>query len=473
MLGIKTIFMSVQAVKKKILSKIKPNPKEERRINTFAEVLLSTAKVVSKAKPIIVGSLGRGTWLKGDHDIDMFLMFDKGVSRDGLEKMGLENAREIVYQLKGKPVVKYAEHPYIRSNFNGVQVDIVPCYEINRGEKIISAVDRSPLHAEYVISRLDEKKRDEVRLLKQFCKGIGVYGSDAKNLGLSGYACELFVIKFGSFENSLKEISKLEPGSIIDIEDHWTGEEEEKHLKKVFYGQPLLMIDPVDKNRNVTAALSCENFAKLSFAASEFLKKPSEKFFFPILQPLAAAEMRMIQRRETRFFAVSLHKPDIIDDILYPQLRKAMERLVKLMQHNEFRVIRSNIFSDEESEKLLIIFELECWQLPFINNIVGPPIFATRNSRDFLRKYAKPLFGPFVIGSNWVIDKQRNYRTAEDCVKDFLCQNPDKLHENGIPKNIAKEMSKSKIIQHSNFWKLVQRNKKLSSFLREKYFAHL
>lgn len=94
--------MPIAPVKKFVLSKVKPSPKEEESINSFISELLRTAGVVSKAQPIIVGSLGRGTWLKGDHDIDLFLMFEKGVSREGLEKMGMENAKEIVSQLKGK-----------------------------------------------------------------------------------------------------------------------------------------------------------------------------------------------------------------------------------------------------------------------------------------------------------------------------------------------------------------------------------
>jgi tRNA nucleotidyltransferase (CCA-adding enzyme) len=465
--------MQLQQVKKQILSRIKPSRQEEKKINSFIEELLGVARVVSRAKPIIVGSLGRGTWLSGDHDIDLFLMFDKGVSRDGLEKMGMENAREIAAQLKGKPTIKYAEHPYIRADFSGIMADIVPCYEIKPGEKIISAVDRSPLHVEYVVSKLSENMRDEARLLKQFCKGIGVYGSDARNLGVSGYICELLIIKHGSFERALKEISRLAPGSIIDIENHWyEGEESEKHLKKAFGNHPLILIDPVDKDRNVASSLSCENMIRFSFMAGEFLKRPSEKFFFPKPQALSASEFNKLRERKTKFFAIAMCKPDIIDDILYPQLRKTMERLEKVLAHNEFRILRDHILVDEELGKIFLAFEMECWELPFINNMRGPPIFAAKNSKDFLKKYSRPMFGPFVMGCNWVIEKQRNFKTADAAVRDFLWQSPAKLHENGIPDHIAKEITKPKILEHEAFWNLVRGNKRFSAFMRQKYFEH-
>ncbi len=181
--------MSMASASAAVLKKIKPPESEERRISSFILQLVRVAEVVSKAQPIITGSLGRGTWLKGDHDIDLFLMFDKTLPREALEKAGMENAKEIVSELKGNYIIKYAEHPYVRATFNDIKVDIVPCYKIQNNEKIISAVDRSPLHVEYVLKKLKPFQKDHVRLLKQFCKGIGVYGSDAKNQGISGYIC--------------------------------------------------------------------------------------------------------------------------------------------------------------------------------------------------------------------------------------------------------------------------------------------
>lgn len=464
--------MSIDSVKKGVLKKIKPSAKEEKAINEFVTKLLRISEVVSKAQPVITGSLGRGTWLKGDHDIDLFLMFDKGVSREGLEKIGMENAKEIVSELKGKYIIKYAEHPYVRANFNGMSVDIVPCYKIKNGDKIISAVDRSPLHVDYVLRKMKPAQRDEVRLLKQFCKGIGVYGSDAKTLGVSGYICELLIIKYGKFESAIRSLSCMKAGSIIDIENHWKSSDE-KHLKEVFRSNPLILIDPIDKERNVASSLSCENFARLSSMAGKMIKKPSERFFYRIFRQLEPGQIKKLHERKTKFFAVSFTKPDVIDDILHPQLRKTQSRLITLLNHNEFRAIRSYVFVDDKTSRAFLIFEMECWELPFINNMIGPPVFSIKNSRDFLEKYKNPLFGPYVEGQNWVIEKQRTYRNAGESMRKFLGEKPEKLMLNGIPEEIAKKISRPWIIDHEDFWKMAVNNKEFSGFLREKYFESL
>jgi tRNA nucleotidyltransferase (CCA-adding enzyme) len=464
--------MPIAKVRKDVLNKIKPDSAEEKRINEFITQLLRVAEVISKAQPIIVGSLGRGTWLRGDHDVDLFLMFDRGVSRDGLEKTGMENAKEIVSQLKGKFEIKYAEHPYVRAFVNGIKIDIVPCYKIAKGEKIISAVDRSPLHVEYVISKLNPKLRDDVRILKQFCKGIGIYGSDAKNLGISGYICELLVIKYGSFENVMKAVSKLYPGSIIDLENHWDSKKEdvEKNIRKIFRGQPLIVIDPVDRDRNVAAVLSCENFVKFVKKSREFIKRPSMNFFYPEPKPMSPKEFKKLRDRKTKFMAVSFCKPDVIDDILYPQLRKSQERILTLLRQNEFQAIRNHYFVDEKAKKIYMVFEMECWELPLLSKMTGPPIFALKNSNDFLKKYSKPMFGPFLEGEKWVIEKQRNYKTADLLIKSFLDQSSRKLHENGIPDYIAKVIYRPRILQHEEFWNIARNDKRFSDFMRQKYF---
>lgn len=315
--------------------------------------------------------------------------------------------------------------------------------------------------------------RDEVRILKQFCKGIGVYGSDAKNLGISGYICELLVIKYGTFENVLKAVSKMEAGEIIDIENHLDSmkkEEMEKHIKKLFRNQPLIVIDPVDSERNVAAVLSSENFIKLAKKSREFIKRPAKNFFYPESRPLNAKEFKMLQERKTKFFSVSFQKPDVIDDIIYPQIRKTVERISTLLIHSEFEILRKFSFVDEKTGRAFLIFELECWELPLISSMKGPPVVDTKNSRNFLKKYSNPLFGPFVEDNKWTIDKKRNFKTADMAVKDFLKKSPKKLHESGIPEHISKAIFKSRIIQHDEFWKMARDNKNFSSFMREKYF---
>ncbi len=463
----------MEKIRNYVLKRIKPTREETEKLNEFIRNLLSIAKIVSQnAHPIIVGSTGRDTWLSGDHDIDLFLMYPKSMSREELEKRGLDSGKKITEMLKGKWELKYAEHPYVHAHIGQYEVDIVPCYKIKKGEKIKSAVDRSPLHAEYIIQKLDPALRDEVRLLKQFSKGIGIYGSDAKVQGVSGYTCELLVLAFGKFERVLKNVAKFKPGKIIDIESYWSPLEKfEKELKKKFQGQSLILIDPVDKNRNVTAALSPENFVKFVMKAKEFLDSPDVKFFFPEKRPMTKQQLNRLKSRKTKFIALSFKKPDVIDDVLYPQIRKAVERLSKLLEHHGFDTMRKYFFVD--GKKVLIIFELETWLKPVFEKRIGPPIFALKNSKDFLKKYSDAPFGPYIDGDRWVIEKEREGKSATHLLLDFLRDEPKVLRERGIPSHLADPLSKCDLLEHEEFWDLVERDKNLSCFMREKYFERL
>lgn len=169
-----------------ILKRIKPTPEEENEILSIADELVERSKsIISEmgidAEPIIVGSVAKGTFLK-DPDIDIFIRFPPDTPRENLERYGLEIGRKLIPDGREN----YAEHPYIHGTYKGYEVDIVPCYRVEDGSRKMSAVDRTPFHTEYIKSHLKDEQRDEVRLLKRFMKGIGVYGAEAEIEGFSG-----------------------------------------------------------------------------------------------------------------------------------------------------------------------------------------------------------------------------------------------------------------------------------------------
>mgnify|MGYP001564020981 CR=1 FL=1 len=59
----------------KILNKIKPSEKEQKeitaKVNRFMSVL---NKNLTEGKAIVGGSFAKGTWLSGQHDIDVFCL---------------------------------------------------------------------------------------------------------------------------------------------------------------------------------------------------------------------------------------------------------------------------------------------------------------------------------------------------------------------------------------------------------------
>lgn len=448
---------SVAGIKPAVLKKIKPGRDEEQKVSAFVRNLMDTAKRVSGLEAVIVGSIGKGTWLRGDHDIDLFMLFPKETSRNDLEKKGLEYGKKIISRLGGRHEIKYSEHPYVRGHVKGFLVDVVPCYRISRGEKIISAVDRSPLHLQHIIENMD--KHDEARLLKQFCKGAGVYGSDVVMQGISGYICELLVLKYGSFEAVMKAAAEWEPGVVVSLDN-------QPHDRKKFYNHPLVLIDPIDPGRNVAANLSHENFVRFVSAAKSFLEKPSPgMFWYRPPKPLTSKQITALRSRGTHFVALLMKKPGVVDDILYPQMRRAINRIETLLRQNDFVILRSMEYVDSE---MMAIFELASSRLENIKKMRGPPMFSRKHSREFLEKYRHAGYGPYLEGEYWVIEKKREFVTAEALLKAFAKEKH--LEAAGIPDNIAKALKKCRIV---NPLDAAKKNKSLSAFLNKKYFERL
>ena len=173
----------------------------------------------------------------------------------------------------------------------------------------------------------------------------------------------------------------------------------------------------------------------------------------------------VLQKRETKFLALSMKRPDVIDDVLYPQLRRALARLTHLLEHHEFHVLRSFEFAEKDP---ILVFELEVWSLPAVKNMVGPPIFTEKHTAEFLSKYAKSFV--YNHENQWVAETPRKHKTAVSLLSDFLNEKPPALVEKGIPKYIAASISK-KVIEHHEFWKLVKKDMALSDYIKKKYFV--
>ena len=172
-----------------VLEVIRPVPDEMEHIARVAAKIMKTAAQKGGAEPMVVGSVARGTYIHGDRDLDVFLLFAPDLSREALEEQGLRLARSIADELSDGYFEKYAEHPYINATIEGFDVDLVPCFKVESASAIRSSVDRTPFHTRYIEAKIASLV-DDVLLLKQFAKGGGIYGSDQMTEGFSGYVCE-------------------------------------------------------------------------------------------------------------------------------------------------------------------------------------------------------------------------------------------------------------------------------------------
>ncbi|MHA1506917.1 MAG: hypothetical protein ACTSR0_07065 [Candidatus Asgardarchaeia archaeon] len=241
------------------LMRIRPSREEIERLEKISKKLINMVERFSvgrfKIKSVKEGgSLAKGTLLAGNGDIDIFVSMDVD-SRDELVRFVRELYEEVLKSSRYDAILAYSENPYIRlvitEDGRKVEADIVPiAYARDESELnsvlSISGMARSPFHTAYIKNKLDDELKDEVRLLKYFSKVKRVYGT----FGLTGWVCELLIIYFGSFINFLKEIEGF-PHLKIDIE----GRLSRKEIIKKFPNDLIVIVDPVDVNRNASAGI--------------------------------------------------------------------------------------------------------------------------------------------------------------------------------------------------------------------------
>ncbi|TRO48602.1 CCA tRNA nucleotidyltransferase, partial [Candidatus Bathyarchaeota archaeon] len=263
-----------------ISKKITPTPVDRARIMALAEDLQQKVKLFCEEQGVpasvrVEGSVAKDTWLREEPEIDVFMRLPTNVPRKLLDVISLKIARKAT--AGAKQIERFAEHPYLEAFIDDVRLNIVPCYNVKRGEWL-SATDRTPYHTDYIKERLTEDLREEVRLLKKFLKGVEAYGAEIKTGGFSGYLCELLIVHYKSFVATLHAFSGYTQQLAIDIAGYYTGKE--KELVELF-PEPLVIIDPVDEGRNVASAVQPQKLYTLVAAARVFLKKPDAKFFYP------------------------------------------------------------------------------------------------------------------------------------------------------------------------------------------------
>ena len=403
--------MDVEAVLQKVLPRIRPTDEER----AFVEGLMRELEAIAgetieslglDVKPHFVGSLAKDTYLAGDHDVDLFLAFPLDTPLEELREGGLELSKAIAERLDSYEIA-YAEHPYVRAEYRGVSVDLVPCYDVESWRDVRTAVDRSILHNSWVLENLDGKN-DEVRLLKRFLKGINAYGSEIYIRGFSGYLAEILVIKYGSFLEVLKNADFMLRQKIIDP-GNWLKREQEIAMKTVGReadaDRPLIVIDPVDPRRNVAANLSWEKYGIFYFKARQFLEGPSEEFFFPKRKD-AGSYLAELRKKGTHLVTLAFKKPGMVDDLLLPQLERSARGLEKALSGEGFRVLAWN--TGYSGGTAFIMLETDRVVRERIRVDPGPEFF-TERGQDFYSKNERV----WIIGKRLYAEKNVEQNITE------------------------------------------------------------
>ena len=282
------------------------------------------------------GSYAKGTWLPEKADIDIFVKFNKKTSEKDFRNFGTKIGFQSLK--KFKPYTRYAEHPFVEAVVDGTKVNIVPCYNVKKGEWK-SAADRSIHHTKFMSQKLSDSMKEEVRILKKFLLHIRVYGAEIAKEGFSGYTSEVLISHFGSFEKTIKKISEMKKGQVI-------GRSQKK------FDSPIVIIDPIDSNRNLGAAISIDSLGKFVLASRSFLKKPSKKFFN---KPIS----KRVMKNTDKIIVVQFRFKNRSDDIIWGQIKRASNALKTQLELGGFTVLRNSSIKDEKENAALVFYYMQ------------------------------------------------------------------------------------------------------------------
>ncbi|MWV63425.1 CCA tRNA nucleotidyltransferase [Halorubrum sp. JWXQ-INN 858] len=438
----------LDAVLARVRERVVPEPAERERLATTAAALAERARGAIADLPIDadvvqVGSTARATWVAGDRDIDLFVRFPPDLDREELESYGLTVGHAVLPDGHEE----YAEHPYVKGEYGGFDVDLVPCYDVADATALVSAVDRTPFHDAYLTERLDDDLADDVVLAKAFLKGIGAYGSDLRTEGFSGYLTELLVVELGGFVPLVESARSWHPPVEFDPEGH---------AERTF-DDPLVVVDPTDPTRNVAAVLSAANLARLQHYARDFLDRPRDSLFVAEPpEPLDSGEVRdHLDRRGATPVAVVFDAPDLVDDQLWPQLRRSLDGVVRGLSDHGFDVLRAQAMvsgengnaagdgDDREADgnaggggndrggsnrpvdspgRAALYAELEVTERPRVERHEGPPVAVRKHAEGFYRTYADDVdpdtYGPYIDGDRYVVEREREFTTVREYLED-------------------------------------------------------
>ncbi len=408
---------SIQTVLDQVAKKIVPSMAETERMSRLAERLKSQVQqILDKArfggKASIQGSFARDTWLSGEADLDIFASFPPTMDRREWTEKVLPEIRK---GIRAKTIDRYAEHPYLEFHTEGVRVNVVPCYSVEKGQWK-SATDRTPYHTEYMKEHLTKEMRLEARLLKRFMKGIRSYGAEIRVGGFSGMLVETLILLYGSFLETIAQVSKWKPVIFLDIEKPIVSQDSRARE----FGYILVVIDPVDPKRNLAAAVREDKLWGFVASSRQLEKNPGIWYFFPPKsKPKTKAQFyKLLERQDRDVLAISFEHPRIVPDVLWGQLLKIEKSITEVMTRQDFHPVRSTVWSDEARSSAILV-ELDTSILPEVQLREGPPVSKMDDSQGFIDRHlnaSDTVRGPWIEVDRWAVDKKRRILSVNQLI---------------------------------------------------------
>ena len=490
---------NVEQIFKNVLKDIVPTINEISTINYVVDKLKNLLKKRAREQDIRYttmepqGSTGiKQTQLRNDFDIDFFIGLNfnefkpnyEGLSKNKRKK---ESKKDFL-SLCNKWIIKalsteefknhgllYAEHPYVKVDYISdkidLKIDIVLYFDLSleyiKKYGPVTAVDRSPWHGRFVRDNLTDSQKNDVRLLKQFFKSCHCYGdkSAVGKAGFIGYSAELLIYHYETLQNLFDNFKNLPRNPL----DYYNRPIKEIRKKPHMRDDALIIIDPIDQNRNVAAAISERSYRYCNYQIQEFLKNPKEDMF-KIAEIPEYIEPKNGDTLRNNFFIIELK--NLNQEIHYTINRDKLYSLGDNIKSNgeiepshakRFEKIEFEVYFEDDSEEYNLAIYCSNPKISKSYLRKGPPIKDKSHMDKFIWKNPNYIEKK---GYLW-IETKREFTEFIDFLKNFTIL---KLPDNFEIRNISKSVNATSISSKKAIY--VLRNMVLPFCYERARFSH-
>ena len=402
-------MQKIKIILYEVLEEIQPDKNYEKEI--FGRLNLITRKINKNQKyikAVLGGSGAKGTWLK-TFDADIFVLFIYKKFKDKSDK--LSDILEKILKKRFRNVIRlHGSRDYFQIKQGNFTFEIVPILKIKKAENSKNITDVSPLHSKWVLKH--KNLINEIKLTKQFCQSQNVYGAETYIRGFSGYVCEILTVYYASFLNLIKNAAKWQDKVVIDPEKYYRGKDVFKLVNTSKLVSPLIVIDPVQKDRNASAALSIEKFNIFKNSAREFLKNPSKEFF---AKKDIESLFFMEKSKNHKLISIDVNPLRGKSDIVGSKLLKIYEFLRNELNKHDFKVLKADWEWDRKGNAIFYFLFNKNPLSKFIE-IIGPPLKIKQHVDNFKRMHEKTLIKH---GKIFAVEERKSV-VPEDLLKNII-----------------------------------------------------
>ena len=184
------------------------------------------------------------------------------------------------------------------------------------------------------------------------------------------------------------------------------------YLNKSKTISPLIIVDPVQETRNVTAVISREKYNLFINTAKAYLKKPSNSFF--IKEPFSLEKIKK-KHKQHNLITINVQPLEGKRDVVGAKLLKVHKFIEKELKNNSFSLKESGWHWQDTA---LLYYIIENLELSKKIKHYGPP--TTQKER---LKHFKETWKKYSIKSEKglsYVTIPRKYLTPEQLVQDLL-----------------------------------------------------